>query len=148
MNNVEKFEKAVREFLVANPDLVDNLKEGYRLREFDSNDDVLYSYCFVVELCDHLSKSAFATGYHSRFIRTHSITLEYYDNPLKAAADFAQGSFGTATFVIGFDDYYIQIISGTTSYGYITPEKWNGYVEDVPEYKEVFPKEKTITVFE
>lgn len=145
MNNVEKFTKMIKEYLTEREDIREILADDYSLDEYSEDQDH-YVSSIIIGLLDPDMNDLLVD-----FRKHFNIHVLKNENPILAAAKngyISQGSNGTANVVISFLDFYISFDACTNSYGSIYP--WNpwGDTKHYLNFREVHPKQKTITVFE
>lgn len=145
MNNVEKFTSLIKGYLTEHEDIREILADDYSLDDY-SDDQEHYVSSIIIGLLDPEINDAL-----SDFRKQFNIHILKNENPILAAAKngyISQGSNGTTSIVISFLDFYISFDAYTTSYGSIYP--WNpwGDTKHYLSFREVHPKQKTITVFE
>ncbi len=145
MNNVEKFISAIKEYLTEHEDIRELLADDYSLDDY-SDDQEHYVSSIIIGLLDPDMNDLLVD-----FRKHFNIHVLKNENPILAAAKngyISQGSNGTASIVISFLDFYISFDAYTNSYGSIYPwDSW-GDTKHYLNFREVHPKQKTITVFE
>lgn len=153
MNNIERFLISVKEYLTDHENLRDSIRDCYNLTEYSDEEDEetgliaseQFVYCLLASLINedlYCELEDELTTFTSEF----GFSIEKVNNPIASIMKrgyVAQCTYGFAEVVIKFLDFYVAFDVMIDSYGHV-PDITNY----VPQYREVFPQQKTITVFE
>ncbi|TXG78282.1 hypothetical protein E6Q11_01410 [Candidatus Dojkabacteria bacterium] len=144
MNNVEKFTNMIKEYLTEHEDIRELLADEYSLDDYSEDQDHYVSSILMGLLNPDVNDMLVD------FRKHFNIHILKNENPILAAAKngyISQGSNSTASVVISFLDFYICFDANTDSYGDI--RAWSSWSDKhYLNFREVYPKQKTITVFE